>query len=142
MSGDHNSGGQGSRVPRPAWVDQEVQEVRPYLVAGDRTRPRYEMGLDTVLTATAAAAGAGTLPPEDAHALGLCREQARSVAEIAAVINQPVLVTKIILSDLIECGELIIESPAAQADPETGRPSTHLLQALLDGLEAHEFAVA
>ncbi|WP_410050057.1 DUF742 domain-containing protein [Actinomadura sp. CNU-125] len=80
--------------------------------------------------------------PEAAHALELCRAQSRSVAEIAAAIEQPVLVTKTLLSDLIDAGAVIIEMPAVRPDLGTGRPSPHLLRALLEGLEAHDFAVA
>jgi hypothetical protein len=68
------------------WVDQDVQQVRPYVVVADiRAVPRYEMRLDTVLTPTNTATGtttdtanttartdqAGALPPEAAHALRL-----------------------------------------------------------------------
>ncbi|MEU8804800.1 DUF742 domain-containing protein [Spirillospora sp. NPDC048819] len=138
MSGEYRAG---------PWVDQDVQQVRPYVVAGGRSCPRYAMGLDTVLTTrstdpAADTARIGVLAPETAHALGLCRAGDRSVAEIAATIDQPILVTKTILSDLIDAGALAIAPPTAQPDPDTGRPSPHLLQALLEGLEAHDFAVA
>lgn len=147
MSGDpHNPAGRGTRArpaPEAAWVDQDVQQVRPYMIADGRARPRYEMRLDTVLTAAGpGTAGAGTVVPEAAHALNLCRAADRSVAEIAATIDQPILVTKIILSDLIDAGALVIAAPAALPDPDTGRPSPHLLQALLEGLQACDFAVA
>jgi hypothetical protein len=139
------------------WVDQDVQQVRPYVVVSDiRAVPRYEMRLDTVLTATNTATGtatdtanttartdqAGALPPEAAHALRLCRAGGCSVAEIAATIDQPILVAKTLLSNLLDVGALVIAPPPVPPDSDTGRPSTHLLQALLEGLEAHDFAVA
>ncbi|MGI5204708.1 DUF742 domain-containing protein [Spirillospora sp. CA-108201] len=154
MSTDSHSAahpkGQPSAAACVPWVDQDVQQVRPYVVVPDgRACPRYQMRLDTVLTVThttgGAAAGttqAGALPPEAAHALRLCRAGSCSVAEIAATIGQPILVAKTLLSDLIDAGALVIAPPAVPPDPETGRPSAHLLQALLEGLEAHDFAVA
>lgn len=149
MSSDPHSaprpGARASAGPGP-WVDQDVQQVRPYVVVADgRACPRYQMRLDTVLTATNTTAGAvqaGTLPPEAAHALRLCQAGGCSVAEIAATIGQPILVAKTLLSDLIDVGALVIAPPTVLPDPDTGRPSTHLLQALLEGLEAHDFAVA
>ncbi|TDC91956.1 DUF742 domain-containing protein [Actinomadura sp. 7K507] len=129
-----------------AWVDQDVQQLRPYVVVADgRAAPRHQMRVDTVLTATNTArtstdrtgtGGAGGLVPEAAHALGLCRAGGCSVAEIAATIDQPILVTKTLLSNLIDDGALVIALPAAQPDLDTGRPSPHLLQALLEGLKA------
>ncbi|MEU4820262.1 DUF742 domain-containing protein [Actinomadura sp. NPDC023710] len=157
MSSEHHHGAQRRDRARPPtsapWVDQDVQQLRPYVVVTDgHAHPRYEIRLDTVLTATTntaaataiSAAGTATeaLAPEAAHAIGLCRAGGCSVAEIAATIRQPVLVTKTLLCDLIEAGALGIASPAVPTDSQAGRPSTHLLQALLEGLEAHEFAVA
>jgi Protein of unknown function (DUF742) len=51
----------------------------------------------------------------------------RSVAEIAATLQQPVQVTKIVLSDLIDSGALIIAVPDTSSDPT----DVHLLEAVL-----------
>lgn len=147
--GDHDA--QADAASGSSWVDEDVQPVRPYLVVPDiRACPRHEMRLDTVLTATTAgiagmAAGtarAGTLPPEAAQALELCHGADCSVAEIAASIDQPILVAKTLLSALIDVGALVIAPPAVPPDPGTGRPDARLLQALLEGLEACDFAAA
>ncbi|TMR38180.1 DUF742 domain-containing protein [Actinomadura geliboluensis] len=156
MSSDPRSalqpGAQGS-APSGPWVDQDVQQVRPYVVADVRAVSRYEMRLDTVLTTatttTAATGVAATrtgqtdaLLPEAARAIGLCEAGGCSVAEIAATIRQPVLVAMTLLEELLDAGALVIAPPAAPHGSGTGRPSPHLLQALLEGLEAHDFAVA
>ncbi|MFD0852980.1 DUF742 domain-containing protein, partial [Actinomadura adrarensis] len=58
-----------------------------------------------------------------------CRT-ATSVAEVAAYLRLPVMVAKVLLSDLIDYGALTTQRPWAPADITD--PS--LLEALLDGL--------
>jgi hypothetical protein len=144
-------GDQADAVSGSPWVDEDVQPVRPYLVVPDiRACPRHEMRLDTVLTATtagiagtaASTAGAGALPPEATHALELCHGAGCSVAEIAATIDQPILVAKTLLTALIDTGALVIAPPAVRPDPSTEGPDERLLKALLEGLEALDFAAA
>ncbi|WP_433464037.1 DUF742 domain-containing protein [Spirillospora sp. CA-128828] len=115
-----------------AWITQEAPEVlRPYMVTGNRTRPNHGMDLDTVLTATHQTVPADTLQPEAAQALRLCHGQQRTLAEIAATLQQPALITKIIISDLIDHGAL-----AAQPHAEINTRSRHLLEDVLAGLNA------
>lgn len=118
--------------PGRAWITQEAPDaVRPYMVTGNRTRPSHGMELDTVLTATDRPVPAETLQPEAAQALRLCRGQQRTLAEVAATIRQPALVTKIIVSDLIDHGAL-----AAHSRTEINARSRHLLEDVLAGLHA------
>lgn len=115
-----------------AWIAQETPDaVRPYMVTGNRTRPSHGMDLDTVLTATHRPVLAQTLQPEAAQALRLCRGQQRTLAEVAATIGQPALVTKIIVSDLIDHGAL-----AAHSRADINARSRHLLEHALAGLNA------
>ncbi|GAA4242330.1 hypothetical protein GCM10022254_74950 [Actinomadura meridiana] len=103
------------------------------MVTGGVTRPQYPMRYDTVLVATAPPVPDVRLQPEAAQALRMCRRQGWcSVAEIAATIGQPVLVTQIILSDLIARGALA--DPRDHPDANPHDPS--LLRDLLDGLHA------
>ncbi|WP_301175524.1 DUF742 domain-containing protein [Actinomadura geliboluensis] len=118
--------------PGRAWITQEAPEVlRPYMVTGNRTRPRHGMDLDTVLTATARPVPDETLQLVAAQALRLCRGRQRTLAEVAATIRQPALVAKIIVSDLIDCGAL-----AAHNRADATVPSRHLLETVLAGLNA------
>ncbi|MBA9002827.1 DUF742 domain-containing protein [Thermomonospora cellulosilytica] len=127
----------------PAWVVQDEHDVRPYVVTGGRTRPRHAMRLVSLLAA-GDALPAEPLAPEAEQALRLCRGGQRSVAEIAATIGQPAQVTKIILSDLIDCGALIIAVPdTASGDPASDPDNgTQLLESLLAGLHTHFSGVA
>ena len=53
-----------------------------------------------------------------------------SVAEVAAHLKLPAAVTKVLLSDLVDCGALTMKPPAFHHQP-TDRS---LLEAVLDGL--------
>lgn len=111
-----------------AWLAEEP-DVRLYSVTGGRTEPNHSMSAESVFIV-----GDGPLPdrlgPEARQAVGLCRHEERSVAEIAGVLRLPVQVTAIILSDLIDSGSLLMAASrvAYTADPE-------VLKKLLTGLK-------
>ncbi|HVV09465.1 DUF742 domain-containing protein [Amycolatopsis sp.] len=102
--------------------------VRPYLLTGGRSRPaRDDLELIT-LVVTATDEIRETVSPEQSEILRLCRRPC-SVAEVSALLNLPLMVVKVLLSDLIDRGHLIHRSP-----PATTTPSRQLLQAVLDGI--------
>jgi hypothetical protein len=114
------------------WLDGDAGRlVRPYTVSNGRTKPSAHFDLLTLVMATGKRPGS-YLGPDHSHVLGLCGGPT-SVAEIAAHIKQPAVVTKVLLSDLVDCGAITARAPARAplgADP-TDR---HLLEAVLDGL--------
>ncbi|HVW39787.1 MAG TPA: DUF742 domain-containing protein [Amycolatopsis sp.] len=102
---------------------------RPYTVTNGRTHPSRPLDLMSLVRAT----GRGRVPAErlgreHAQALRLCHAPI-SVAEVAAYLKQPVILTKVVLSDLIESGAVTTRSPTAVAATDPAR-----LKALLDGL--------
>jgi hypothetical protein len=102
---------------------------RPYTVTGGRTRPSTQLDLMSLVRAT----GKGNVVPErlgreHAQALRLCRAPT-SVAEVAAHLKQPVVVTKVLLSDLIESGAVTARFPALFDAPDPTQ-----LKALVDAL--------
>ncbi|MFF5264640.1 DUF742 domain-containing protein [Actinomadura viridis] len=105
------------------------EQVRPYALTGGRTRPRHAMRMESLLEIGGIPAPTG-LPPEADHAVALCRAGRCSVAEIAARLGQPVQVTKIILSDLIDSGALALAVPGT-----TSGDRVQLLEAVLAGLQ-------
>ncbi|MEW2401904.1 DUF742 domain-containing protein [Streptomyces sp. NPDC046862] len=110
------------------WLDDAAGRlVRPYTVSNGRTRPTTALDLLTQVMATGTTPF-GYLGPEHAQALDLCRAPV-SVAEVAAHLQLPAAVTKVLLSDLVDCGALT-ERPPAFHNP-TDRS---LLEAVLDGL--------
>lgn len=103
---------------------------RSYMVTRGRTRPRdHPLELIT-LVVTLTEPGAGRdLEPESRTILGLCR-QTMSVAEVAARMQLPLPVVKVLLSDLIDQKHLTYRT----ATTTTERPDRQLLQRVLDGL--------
>lgn len=111
------------------WLDEAAGRlVRPYTVSNGRTRPSTSLDLLSQVMVTGATPF-GYLGPEHSLALSLC-ECPVSVAEIAAHLRLPAAVTKVLLSDLLDCGALTTGPPALYHNP-TDRS---LLEAVLDGL--------
>ncbi|WP_416976078.1 DUF742 domain-containing protein, partial [Streptomyces sp. 4F14] len=101
-----------------------------YMFSGGRTRPRHRLGLTTLLT-TQGATPAGKAWPEVSRILAQCRGQPSSIAEIAALVDRPVQLVMVVLSDLIDTGALAITAPAsAPTDPT----DTTVLEAIVAGL--------
>ncbi|MEU5400148.1 DUF742 domain-containing protein [Streptomyces sp. NPDC005963] len=112
----------------PLLDDAAGRLIRPYTVSGGRTRPTAPLDLLSLVMATGAVPK-DNLGPEHALALGLC-DGPTSVAEIAAHLRLPAVVTKVLLSDLVDCGAVTARAPRC-LDTPTDRS---LLEAVLDGL--------
>jgi hypothetical protein len=115
--------------------DPEDSLVRPYTITRGRTLPeRGDLNLITVVTTIDAEFGPGSgrgLQPEHRMIIEQCRRPA-AVAEIAAGLNLPVAVTKILIGDLIALGRVAARPPLALAAGQ--KPDIRLLQAVRDGL--------
>ncbi|MDT8911754.1 DUF742 domain-containing protein [Amycolatopsis sp. PS_44_ISF1] len=118
-------------VPRETWFDEEAGPlVRSYAVTGGRTRSgRFALDLITLVVALHPVPESGVGEPEHARILGLCQQPA-SVAEVAARVDLPLPVVKVLLSDLIERNLVLFRTAA----PASEAPSQHVLQAVLDGI--------
>jgi hypothetical protein len=99
--------------------------ARPFMAVGGRTQPDYDLDIVSLVRAT----GQQTphVQPEAAAILSLCRPSARSIAELAAALDQPFVVIKILVSDLITSGAVIVSS-------NDQRPDLRMLEAIRDGL--------
>jgi hypothetical protein len=112
------------------WLDDDAGRlVRPYTVSNGRTRPTTKLDLLSMVMATGRVPRAH-LEPDHARALGLCTSPT-TVAEIAAHLKLPAVVTKVLLSDLVDCGAVSIRAPGPAADPV----DRSVLEALLNGLQ-------
>ncbi|KDN82145.1 hypothetical protein KCH_60950 [Kitasatospora cheerisanensis KCTC 2395] len=127
------------------WDEDEEDDgadsmVRPYTITSGRTAPeRDEFTLITLLTSVQEPVDAygapirpGRLQPEHRMILGRCRTPA-AVAEVAADLNLPVSVTKILLGDLVEQGLLTARAPISVARA-AGGADRGLLAAVREGL--------
>jgi len=111
------------------WLDDAAGRlVRPYTVSNGRTMPTTALDLISQVMSTGSAP-LDYLGPEHTQALDLCWAPI-SVAEVAAHLKLPAVVTKVLLSDLLDHGALCTKPPAYHHIP-TDRS---LLEAVLDGL--------
>jgi hypothetical protein len=118
-------------VPPSEWLDQDAGPVvRPYALTGGLTRPsgqRFDL-LDMVGVIRRAAQDMPHLAPEQAEVLERCQMPAPLV-DLAADLNLPVGVIRILVSDLRERG-LVTIYPAQPA----GAGDLKILQEVVDGL--------
>jgi hypothetical protein len=110
--------------------------VRPYALTGGRTRPSGEtFDLMSMVTAVRGAqASTYDLEPEHLTLLRLCRLP-RSVADLAADLDLPLGVVRILLSDMRERGLIAVHHPVPRqvADPQLLREVADGLRRLLPG---------
>lgn len=118
------------KVDNEFWFDEDAGPlVRPYAVARGRTRPtRHDLEMTTLVVAVRTDRYVH-VDREYAHILRMCQVPL-SVAEVSATLNLPLVVVKVLLSDLIDWGLIIFRSPPRASDV----PRMELLQAVLDGI--------
>ncbi|MFK4102960.1 DUF742 domain-containing protein [Streptomyces sp. NPDC019531] len=115
--------------------DPEELSVRPYTITQGRTAPsRDDLTLITLVTTVEPAVGRAAsrgLQPEHLSIIRQC-EGSAAVAEVAAELNLPVSVTKILIDDLVARGQVTTRAPIAMAAGNESDMS--LLRAVRDGL--------
>ena len=116
-----SSGGSGGHNPL----------VRPYAMTGGRTRPRYQLAIEALVSTTADPANLASLLPEHQRICHLCRE-VKSVAEVSALLSMPLGVARILVADLAEAGMVAIHQPGN--GEAGGTPDVTLLERVLSGL--------
>jgi hypothetical protein len=114
-----------------AWFDEDAGPlVRPYAMTGGRTRgSEHELNIIT-LVLTVAVPSDVALEWERDEILRLCRTP-KSVAEVAAALDLPLTVVKVLLSDLIDRGYIVSRSPVLARHLQ----NASFLQVVLDGIE-------
>jgi hypothetical protein len=113
--------------------------VRPYAVTGGRTEPVDGEPLDLLAVVVAVrqrpeaseASDVVRLAPEHRRILAVCRRRI-TVADVAADVDLPVGVVRVLLADLIQDGAVIVmrQRPAGE------QASNDTLQEILNGLRA------
>ncbi|MFD8594236.1 DUF742 domain-containing protein [Kitasatospora sp. NPDC059646] len=107
--------------------------IRPFAMTGGRTRPRYELALEALVSASVDQARLATLLPEHQRICSLCASDVKSVAEISALLGLPLGVARILVADLAEAGLVAIHQPAAGGE-SGNQPDVTLLERVLSGL--------
>lgn len=110
--------------------------VRPYTVTRGRTRPRLEIALEALVETTAhgrsGAVADGNQGGEHQHIAALCDGRLQSLAEIAARMQLPLGVTRVLIADMAAEGLVSVHQPASLDDNEA--VGTELLERVLSGL--------
>jgi hypothetical protein len=118
----------------PRWRDgpEAGRYLRPYAITGGRTcHSQHAFTLITLVVARSTKGSeAGHLEPEAAQILGLCRDRALALAEIAAFLDLPVSVVKVLCGDLLEASLILVQSPPGRES----QPSVELIERVMDGI--------
>jgi DNA-directed RNA polymerase specialized sigma24 family protein len=121
-------------VEQHAWLDQDAGPVvRPYTLTGGRSRP-ITGGLSLLTHVEALYAPEAdliNLQPEHRAILTMTRT-ALSMAEIAARLDLPVGVVRVLIGDLLH--ENLVST--FESDTAVNPPDENILQAVIDGLRA------
>jgi hypothetical protein len=113
-----------------SWLDGDAGRlVRPYAVTNGRTSTSLKLDLMSMVVATGDGFH-GNLEHDHLQALALCMRPA-SVAEVSARLRLPAAVTKVLLSDLVDCGAVRTSMQESASDTS----NRVLLERLLDGLQ-------
>ncbi|MGK5532673.1 DUF742 domain-containing protein [Streptomyces sp. URMC 129] len=117
---------------RPGEGEAPQPLVRPYAMTGGRTRPRYQLAIEALVSTTADPGQLHGQLPEHQRICQLCYE-VKSVAEVSALLSIPLGVARILVADLAEAGLVAIHQPGHDAEPG-GQPDVTLLERVLSGL--------
>ncbi len=131
MSGQQGWAGD-STPPHPAVPRPQKQSslVRPYAVTGGRTAPRMKFAMEALVSSvTSEYQDISLLSPEYQAIIQLTRN-VRSVAEISALLRQPLGVVRVLIADMASEGLIRVHQPALDA----GKPDLNLLERVLSGL--------
>ncbi|MFB7218478.1 DUF742 domain-containing protein [Streptomyces sp. NPDC002596] len=123
---------QPRRAAEPAAPAAHNPLVRPYAMTGGRTRPRYQLAIEALVSTTADPSRLQGQLPEHQRICRLCFE-IKSVAEISALLSIPLGVARILVADLAEAGLVAIHQPGGD-ESAGGQPDVTLLERVLSGL--------
>ncbi|MFJ3700303.1 MULTISPECIES: DUF742 domain-containing protein [Streptomyces] len=120
------------QAPAPAKPAAHNPLVRPYAMTGGRTRPRYQLAIEALVSTTADPSRLQGQLPEHQRICRLCIE-IKSVAEVSALLSIPLGVARILVADLAEAGLVAIHQPGGD-EAAGGQPDVTLLERVLSGL--------
>ena len=113
--------------------------VRPYAVTRGRTRPKLEIALEALVETTVRGRSTGANRggqggSEHQYIAAMCDGgRVQSLAEIAARMQLPLGVARVIVADMASDGLVAIYEPTS-LDDETDAVGTELLERVLSGL--------
>ncbi|WP_433785895.1 DUF742 domain-containing protein [Actinomycetospora sp. CA-101289] len=115
----------------PAERDEDVAIVRPYAWTGGRTRPVYDLAVETLVSVGTPGRDPSRIPRYEHRAVAeLCREP-RSVAEVAALLTLPLGVARVLIGDMASQGTVVVHQTASTSGDV---PDRALMERVLSGL--------
>jgi len=109
--------------------------VRPYAVTRGRTRPKLEIAIEALIETTVRgrAGGRGNSHGQEQHYIAtLCDGRLQSLAEIAARMQLPLGVARVLIADMAADGLVAVYEPTSFDDNDA--VGTELLERVLSGL--------
>jgi hypothetical protein len=111
--------------------------VRPYAVTRGRTRPRLEIALESLVETTVRGRSTSNREyggsREQQYIAALCDGRLQSLAEIAARMQLPLGVARVLIADMAADGLVAIYEPTS-FDKSDDALGTELLERVLSGL--------
>lgn len=132
MSDDHG------QAEMPHWFDDDAGPVvRPYAMTRGRTTSAGQHRLDLIAVVVAESRAEETeadqtLSPEHVDIVGLCRDTPQSVAELAAELDLPIGVVRVLIGDLVDDRLVHVTRPVPPAE----LPDESILRDVINGLRA------
>ncbi len=123
---------------RNHWFDDEAGPVvRPYAMTRGRTSSAGQHRLDLIAVVVTEPHADDpetdvTLSPEHVDIVGLCRQAPQSVAELAAELDLPVGVVRVLVGDLVDSELVHVNRPVPPAE----LPDEGILRDVINGLRA------
>ncbi|MFE9173335.1 DUF742 domain-containing protein [Streptomyces kebangsaanensis] len=120
------------------WFDDEAGPVvRPYAMTRGRTSHAAQHRLDLIAVVVTEPdvddpETDHALSPEHVSIVGLCRDTPQSVAELAAGLDLPVGVVRVLIGDLVDEEYVHVTRPV----PPAQLPDESILRDVIDGLRA------
>jgi hypothetical protein len=114
--------------------DPPPSMVRPYARTGGRTRPVHDLDLEALVVTTVNGTDPSMddlLSPEHSTVIELC-EETISVAEIAARLQTPLGVARVIIADMVELGLVEVLGTSSTSGDER---DPAFLRRVLSGLQ-------
>jgi hypothetical protein len=110
--------------------------VRPYAVTRGRTRPKLAIAIEALVETTVRGRTAGSRTggsgQEQQYIANLCDGRLQSLAEIAARMQLPLGVARVIIADMAADGLVAVYEPTSFEDNDA--VGTELLERVLSGL--------
>lgn len=113
--------------------------VRPYAVTRGRTRPRVNIAIEALIETTVRGRStdgntAGAHVREHQYIANLCDGKLQSLAEIAARMQLPLGVARVIIADMAADGLVAVYEPTSFDGDGDDSVGTELLERVLSGL--------